>query len=137
VALLQESDAFMHALYPPESCHLLDVASLCAPEVQFYVARVRGAAAGCGALVMGEVGQAELKRIFVSEAFRGQGLGRALVVHLEDAALQAGVTLLQLETGTLNAAAQALYAKLRYTLRGPFGHYGPDPISMFMEKRLA
>jgi putative acetyltransferase len=56
--LLRQSDAFAAALYPPESCHMVDVDALTAPTVRFFVARLGGSAVGCGALVLGDNGQA-------------------------------------------------------------------------------
>ena len=46
--LLQASDAYMASLYPAESNHMLDIASLRLPHVAFLVARVDGKALGCG-----------------------------------------------------------------------------------------
>ncbi|HEV8436640.1 MAG TPA: GNAT family N-acetyltransferase, partial [Methylomirabilota bacterium] len=34
------------------------------------------------------------------------------------------------------AAALGLYRAAGYVERGPFGDYRPDPLSVFMEKRL-
>ena len=39
IALIEALDAYAIALYPPESNHLLDVASLSDPGVSFIVAR--------------------------------------------------------------------------------------------------
>ncbi|MBW8902259.1 MAG: GNAT family N-acetyltransferase, partial [Massilia sp.] len=51
-AMLARLDALCAALYPAESNHLMDVASLMAGDVLFLVARdVDGSAAGCAALV--------------------------------------------------------------------------------------
>jgi putative acetyltransferase len=44
---------------------------------------------------------------------------------------------MQLETGIKQPEAIALYRKFGYAERGPFGSYQPDPLSLFMEKRLA
>ena len=55
---------------------------------------------------------------------------------LEREAAQRGVTLMQLETGIKQPEAIALYRKLGYAERGPFGNYKSDPLSLFMEKRL-
>ena len=39
IALLAELDSYLTALYPPESTYILDVASLRAPDIRFFVAR--------------------------------------------------------------------------------------------------
>ena len=137
IALIRQSDALMQSLYPAESNHLVDVESLAAFNVHFLVAREQGRALGCGAFVLGEAGQAEMKRVFVAPAARGKGVARALMEALEREAAQRGVTLMQLETGIKQPEAIALYRKFGYAERGPFGSYQPDPLSLFMEKRLA
>jgi putative acetyltransferase len=136
IALVRQSDALMQSLYPAESNHLVDIESLAAFNVHFFVARERGRALGCGAFVLGEPGQAEMKRVFVDPAARGKGVARALMEALEREAAQLGVTLMRLETGIKQPEAIALYRKFGYTERGPFGNYQPDPLSLFMEKRL-
>jgi putative acetyltransferase len=137
VALIRQADALMQSLYPAESNHLVDVESLAAFNVHFLVAREQGRALGCGAFVLGEAGQAEMKRVFVAPAARGKGVARALMEALEREAAKLGVTLMQLETGIKQPEAIALYRKFGYAERGPFGSYQPDPLSLFMEKRLA
>ena len=71
-ALLRQSDAYHATLYPAESNHLLDVAALSEPNVRFVVARRGGVAVGCGGLVLGADGEAELKRMFVTPEARGR-----------------------------------------------------------------
>ena len=56
---------------------------------------------------------------------------------LEREAASVGVTRMQLETGIRQPEAIALYRTFGYGERGPFGAYQPDPLSLFMEKRLA
>ncbi len=137
IALIRQSDALMQSLYPAESNHLVDVELLAAFNVHFLVAREQGRALGCGAFVLGEAGQAEMKRVFVAPAARGKGVARVLMEALEREAAKLGVTLMQLETGIKQPEAIALYRKFGYAERGPFGRYQPDPLSLFMEKRLA
>ena len=136
VTLIRQSDALMQSLYPAESNHLVDIDQLAAPQVHFFVARENGRALGCGAFVLGADGRAEMKRVFVAPAARGKGVARALMAALEREAAKRGVTLMQLETGIKQAEAIALYRRFGYAERGPFGTYQPDPLSLFMEKRL-
>jgi putative acetyltransferase len=136
VALIAELDAYQDTLYPPESRHALDLASLKQPNVLFAVAR-DGAlhALGCGAVVLGsEFG--ELKRMYVSPQCRGQGVGKLLIALLESKAAELGCTLLKLETGPFQPEALGLYERCGYERRGPFGQYTHDPLSVFMQKRL-
>jgi putative acetyltransferase len=137
VVLLAASDAYMAALYPAESNHMLDVPSLQRPEVTFVVARDRGRAVGCGAVVKSGESWAEIKRMFVAPEARGQKLGLRLLQKLESIASDAGVTLLRLETGVKQPEALALYRSAGFVEIGPFGHYQPDPLSLFMEKSVA
>jgi len=73
--LLAALDAYLESLYPPESNHILDVDTLCAPNVRFFVARRRGKAVGCGALRIDSAGYGEVKRMFVHPEARGGNWG--------------------------------------------------------------
>jgi putative acetyltransferase len=133
-ALLRQSDAYFAALYPAESNHLIDIATLAQPNVRFLVARRDGRAIGCGALVLGADGEAELKRMFVVPQARGLKLGSRILAALETAARAEGMRVLRLETGVRQPEALALYRSHGYLERGPFGSYQPDPLSTFFEK---
>jgi putative acetyltransferase len=135
-ALLQMSDDYMAGLYPAESNHLLDIASLQRPEVSFLVARVDGRALGCGAYVNSPEGWGEIKRMFVSPEARGQRLGRRLLLEIERLAILHGARWLRLETGAKQPEALALYRSAGFVDTGPFGSYKADPLSLFMEKPL-
>lgn len=135
--LLALSDEYMTALYPPESNHLLDISSLEKPEVAFFVARHEGAVMGCVALVADGEGAAEIKRMFVDPAARGLGIGARLMERLETEGKARGFAAIRLETGISQPEAIGLYRKYGYEEIGPFGSYKLDPLSMFMEKRLA
>lgn len=136
IALIAELDAYQDTLYPPESRHLLDLASLKRSNVLFFVARDdMGRAVGCGAVVLAAA-QGEIKRMYVAPEFRGRGIARQLLQALESASIAAGCKLLQLETGPFQPEALALYAALGYERCGPFGSYTDDPLSVFMQKTL-
>lgn len=134
--LLEALDAYQGALYPPESNHFLGVDALAAPAVRFFVARRQGAALGCAALRVDAAGYGELKRMFVTPAARGLGLGRWLLDRIEEQARQEGLHCVRLETGIHQPEALGLYRSAGYVEREPFGDYAPDPLSVFMEKRL-
>lgn len=136
-ALLEASDAYMASLYPAESNHLLDVRALQRPEVAFLVARVQGRALGCAAVLSSGEGWAEVKRMFVSPQARGLKLGRRLLERIEAIARERGERCLRLEMGDKQPEALALYRSAGFVRIGPFGHYRPDPLSVFMEKSLA
>lgn len=137
VRLIDALDAYQKPLYPAESHHGIDIESLMRPSVVFAVARGGdGAAIGCGAIVM-EGGWAELKRMYVLPAWRGRGVAGAILRFLEGEARARGAAVARLETGYLQPEALGFYEGAGYSRRGPFGSYGPDPNSVFMEKRLA
>lgn len=135
--LIAQSDFYSASLYPPESRHQADVGSLATANTRFFVARSARVAVGCGALVIGNDGTAELKRMLVDPKARGQGIGRALLQALEAAARGEGVRLIQLEIGVRSTQALRLYRRFGYVDRGPSGNYPHDALSVFMEKLLS
>lgn len=136
-ALVDELDDYQKPLYPPESHHGIDLQALLQPQVRFAAVRTEaGQAVGCGALVLGDDGSGELKRMYLREPWRGGGRAKALLQFLEQQGQAAGCRVLRLETGIHQHAALAFYAAAGYVRRGPFGSYGPDPLSVFMEKVL-
>jgi len=136
MALLSALDACLEALYPPTSNHILPIEALCAPNVRFFVARRDAAALGCGALLIEQAGSAEVKRMFVAPAARGQGVGRQILRCIEERAAREGLALIRLETGIHQVEARALYRAFGYADCGPFGQYCADPLSVFMQKQL-
>ena len=135
-ALLAAGDAYMAALYPPESNHMLDLDALKKPEVTFFVARHDRHIIGCAAMVNSGDGWAEIKRMFVAPAARGQQLGRKLLQKIELTAVERGVPVLRLETGIKQPQALSLYRSAGYIDIGAFGQYAHNPLSVFMEKSL-
>ncbi|MFA9217293.1 MAG: GNAT family N-acetyltransferase [Sphingomonadaceae bacterium] len=137
--LLALSDAYMASLYPAESNHMESPASLAGDNVVFVGVHVDGQLAGCGAVKIGadDVPYGEIKRVFVPEQHRGRGYSQHLMLHLESALKARKIDVVRLETGISQPEALGLYRKLGYVERSPFGSYQPDPLSIFMEKRLA
>jgi putative acetyltransferase len=135
-ALLEASDAFHSALYPAESNHLVGVDDLDGVEMVFLVARINERIVGCGAIRDHPEGYGELKRMWVNPAVRGHGVGTQLLAALENAGRARGHTILRLETGIRQPEALRLYRAAGYLDCAPFGSYRPDPLSVFMEKRL-
>ena len=134
-ALLRASRAMMSGLYPPESCHGLDLAAYERPEVTLFVARDNGVALACGAFQLHADGSAEIKSMFVAPEARGRGIGRKVLEAIE-AAVRGRVSELRLETGVKQLPAIRLYEAAGFRRRGPFGGYRDDPLSVFMEKPL-
>jgi putative acetyltransferase len=138
-SMIAASDAYYVDLYPAESNHLESIDDLKQPNVILIGGRLDGklVASGAAKLMQDDGMYAEIKRLFVSDLYRGRGLSREIMQYLETELAARGVTLLRLETGTKQPEALGLYRRLGYVERGPFGTYRPDPLSVFMEKRLA
>jgi putative acetyltransferase len=135
-ALVRELDQYMAGLYPAESNHLVDLETLAGSDMRFFAARLGDEALGGGAIML-KTGYAEVKRIFVSPRARGLGVGKLILKRLEQEARALGLSLMRLETGTLQPQALSLFAAMGFSRRGPFGDYpANDPYSIFMEKRL-
>jgi putative acetyltransferase len=106
-------------------------------DAQYLVVAVGGRVVGCGGWQALEPGVAELKRMYVRPAFRGAGIGRQLIVALEEEALAADRPIIRLETGTYLPAAIALYRSSGYLPIPTYGEYVGNPFSVCFEKRLA
>ena len=135
--LLALSDALMQSLYPAESNHLEPAEALKRDGVIFLGATIDGEVVACGAAKeMADDGRyAEIKRVFVDEGRRGGRIAERIMAELEDRMAARGITVFRLETGISQPAALALYHRLGYRERTPFGAYRPDPLSVFLEKR--
>jgi putative acetyltransferase len=136
-ALIVALDDYLGGLYPPENNYLLDAEALGAPEVTFFVARVGGMALGCGALRALDARSGELKRMYVAPEARGLGLGRAILEAIERHARALGLAELKLETGPAQPEALGLYRAAGFLPCAAFAGYRPDPLNLFMVKRLA
>ena len=108
------------------------------PGAYFVVARLDGAAVGCGAIrpFEDEAGVAEVKRMFVQPAQRGQGISRRILVKLEQAARGFGYRALILETGDRQIEAMSLYEKTGFTKCDCWGEYVSSAWSVCYRKEL-
>ena len=69
---------------------------------------------GCVYLYALSDNEAEIKRLFVSEAYRGLGLGRKLVTAIIEYATELGYTSLRLDSTPFMQSAQDLYEDLGF-----------------------
>ena len=131
-----DADLWRHQ-YPAESRHAFSVEKLLREGVAFFLTRYKNDLAGCGGLKIypGEYG--EVKRMYVRPAYRGLGLGKAMLDHLGQYARRRGLDSLRLETGIYQVEAIGLYERHGFQRRPPFGEYKPDPLSVYFEKALA
>jgi putative acetyltransferase len=128
----------MHDTSPAESVHALDIEGLRHPSITFWSAWIEGQLAGIGALKAIDAHRGELKSMRVDDAFRGSGVGRALLRHIVAEAQARGMTSLWLETGSPEdfVPAQRLYESEGFTRCGPFEGYTDDPFSVFMTRAI-
>ena len=136
-ALLERHLAFAHGSTPSSNVHALDVSGLLDPAVTFVSARLDGRVVAVGALKELAPDHGELKSMHTAEEARGQGLGRAMVLHLLAEARRRGYRRVSLETGTGDpfAPARALYEAAGFRPCDPFGGYenGPHNTCMSLE----
>jgi putative acetyltransferase len=142
LALIEQLDAYLASLYEPEDNYILDAEALKHPSVTFLGAWEGDLIIGCGAVRempgeagTGDVPYGEIKRMFVSPARRGERIAQRLLAALEDALKARGVDRALLETGDAQAEALRLYGRSGYAVRGAFGGYPDNGLSVFMEKR--
>lgn len=137
--LITELNAELSGMYPePGATHFgLDPAQVAEGNGAFLVIHRDGIPVACGAVRRLDPETAELKRMYVSPALRGTGLGRRLVAALEAEALKLGVRRLVLETGTRQLAAIALYRATGFQTIPLYGEYVRSPeTSVCMGKEL-
>ena len=135
LAMIEESEAELASIYPPEVRYAFSPEELTDAGVAFLVAYRDGLTVGCGGVAFYD-GYAELKRIFVTKAARGARIAAQIVGGLEKIAGDAGLGLMRLETGEASPEAIRLYERLGYARCGPFADYEENGSSVFMEKRL-
>lgn len=79
---------------------------------------------------------AEVKRVFLSEEYRGRGLSGKLMEFLEQTAREKGYAYLILESGEILVEAMSLYRKIGYEVIPNYGQYKDMPESVCMKKKL-
>ena len=90
------------------------------PSGAFVVAKMRGRPVGCGAVKFKGKQPAEFKRMWIAKEARGLGLGKRLLVELENHARNAGAPAVRLETNRTLTEAIAMYRKAGYVEIEPF-----------------
>jgi putative acetyltransferase len=103
------------AIEPEDAAILADPhRHILAPGGQICIAEHSGAVIGCCALVAMGPDEYELAKMTVSEAARGQGVGRRLLAFAIDVARRMGARRLYLESNQRAAAAVHLYEDLGF-----------------------
>ena len=105
------------------------------PAGRFFVAYLHGEAIGCGAVKHHAGGPSEIKRMWISPAARGLGLGRRLLEVLEATAVESGARVARIETSAVCTEALALYRSAGWIEVRPFND---EPFAdHWLEKALA
>jgi GNAT superfamily N-acetyltransferase len=139
MALITALNAELKGLYPEEGAtHFrLDPAEVAGGAGAFMVAYRDGVPVGCGAVRLLDANTAELKRMYVTPAARGEGIGRAVLAALEAEARRIGARRLLLETGIRQTTALRLYEGSGFCHIEPYGEYRQSPgTSVCMAKDL-
>ncbi len=105
------------------------------PGGEFIVGDVDGQIVAVAAYRREPDGRASVHRVAVHPAMQRHGIGRALIVELEDRARRAGVTTLHLDTSIGQVAAQKLYTSCGYAGIGNIVQSGVECV--LYEKNLA
>ncbi len=113
----------------------VEVHEMEAPGGAFLVLEERDEAVACGGLrtLSGELG--EIKRMYVVPAARRRGHARRLLAALEEAAREAGLARLRLDTNAQQPEALELYAACGYAEIADYN--GSPTATHWFEKRLA
>lgn len=132
----------MHQWSPPESVHAMPIERLRAADVTFWSAWAKTddgeVLAGCGALKQIDARHGEIKSMRADPAYRGKGVGKAILLHLLTEARARGYARVSLETGLPEPfrPARQLYAAHGFTVCPPFGSYVADDFSVCMTLAL-
>ena len=106
------------------------------PEVHalaWLVAERAGRGVGLVAVCPLEEGVGELKRLYVADEARRQGVALRLLSAAEDAARELGMSALRLETGTRQPEAMALYERHGWSPIPPFGYWSGHALTRCYE----
>src|ERR1700744_1761483 len=79
--LVSELNDELGALYTAEQRHGLTLDAIFEPHIRFFVARRDGEALGCGGVALFD-NFAEVKRLYVRGAARGQGIAGTIMARL-------------------------------------------------------
>ena len=106
------------------------------PPGVFLIADLGTQPAGCVGLAALPGGRtAEVRRLYVRPAHRGNGVARTLMSHAHHHAARHGMTGLVLDVLPARTAALSFYRRLGYTETGPFQAESPLPM-VYLERAV-
>lgn len=110
------------------------------PRGIFYLVELEGVLAGMGGLRWVRDGVAEVKRIYVRPAHRGQRLGESILRRVLDDATAFGYRAMWLDSAPFMQSAQRMYERFGFVDRGPYEEVEAPkelhPIVRFMERSI-
>ena len=108
------------------------------PNGKTLLARLGGQVCAAGAYHRLEEGACEMKRLFVSDRFQGQGIGRRLCAALIASATEEGYEVMRLDTANRLKEAIGMYQSFGFEICEPYRSYPEElmPYLVFMELRL-
>ncbi|MEP6895043.1 MAG: GNAT family N-acetyltransferase, partial [Chloroflexota bacterium] len=133
IMLIDELEQHLAPFYPATSRHGYSVEKLIKQGVAFFVLRQDDIPAGCGGVQFFGTEYGEVKRMFVRPQFRGLGLAKLMLEHLEQYSREHNIRVLRLETGIHQKEAIGLYERFGFRRVPHFGEYVDDPLSIFFE----
>jgi DNA-binding MarR family transcriptional regulator len=116
--------------------------ALTPPHGFLILATLNGEPVGCGGLKC-HAGYGEIKRMWVAPSSRGLGIGKRILLRLEDLARRRRLPLLRLETNKTLTEAHALYRSSGYREVSPFNdepyahHWFEKPLQPAKRSRKA
>jgi putative acetyltransferase len=133
-AMLRAHVAEQHGAVPPGFAFALDGDALRAPDIAFFAAWDGDTPAGFGALRQIDPQSGDVKSMRAADAWRGRGVGHAILSTIVAEARERGYRRLFLETGTTDAYAPALalYRRAGFVSCAPFGDYRASPHNQFL-----
>jgi len=113
-AYFDELDQRFDNGFDPAASISADDAELTPPAGLFLLATLHTEPVGCGALKFHDDASVEIKRMWVSPAARGLGLGRRILAELEQQAVAGRARVLRLETNRALTEAIGMYRAAGY-----------------------
>lgn len=100
--------------FDPEAVKNFDPAEMAPPKGWFVIARLDGAAVGCGAMKRLDAQTGEIKRVWTSPLARGRGVAGKIMDQLEALAREQDMKAVRLDTNRALTEARAFYLKRGY-----------------------
>ena len=136
VALIEELQDEYIVRYGGRDDTPVDPGQFAPPDGAFVVMFDGEVPVGCAGLRRHDDRDVEVKRMFVRKPFRGKGLSRWLLAHIEDEARNMGYQRILMETGLAQPEAMALYESSGYDAIPGFGYYADAPENRCYAKTL-